>query len=450
MLSRIDLHNYQRRAVDFIIKRQRCGLFLSMGLGKTSATLTAISDLCSAMIITKTLVVAPLRVANSVWAQEKDKWRHLKHLRINVCTGSSKQRLSALQSEADVYVINRENVDWLVGFYGAKWPFDMVVIDESSSFKNPSSKRFRAMRKVMPYTDYMVLLTGTPSPNGLLDIWAQMYLIDFGQALGRTMTAYKQRFFESDFMGYKFTPREGSAQKIHDLMSPHVIHMSAEDYLELPERINLIEKVQLSPSILEAYRNFEKSLLAQLPTGEEVEAMTAAVLANKLLQYSNGGMYTDENKNWSEIHTEKLDRLQEIIEDNPNENLLVAYNYKFDLERLLKRFPGARVLDKEQSTIDDWNAGKIKLLLAHPASAGHGLNLQLGGNIIIWFGLNWSLELYQQFNARLHRQGQANNVRIMHIVSEGTIDERVLSVLADKDKTQNNLLNALKPDRQGA
>lgn len=445
MLSRTDLHDYQNRSVDFIIEKQRCGLFLEMGLGKTASTLTAIADLSGGAVIHKALVVAPLRVANSVWAQETQKWRHLRHLRVSVCTGSSKQRLAALQTEADVYVINRENVDWLVDFYKTKWPFDMVVIDESSSFKNPSSKRFRAMRRILPYTNYMVLLTGTPSPNGLLDVWAQMYMVDFGMALGRTMTAYKQRFFESDYMGYKFTPREGSVQKIQDLMAPHAIYMSAEDYLELPERIDLIERVEMEPDVLRKYKDFEKSLLAELPDGEIVEAMTAAVLANKLLQYANGCMYTDENGNWSEIHTEKLDRLEEIIEDNPNENLLVAYNYKFDLERLLKRFPSAKVLDKKQSTIDDWNAGKIKLLLAHPASAGHGLNIQLGGSVIIWFGLNWSLELYQQFNARLYRQGQTKNVRIMHIVAKGTIDERVLGVLNSKDKTQTSLLMALKP-----
>lgn len=444
MLSRTDLHDYQTRAVDFIIDKKRCGLFLEMGLGKTASTLTAIADLVGACIVRKVLVIAPLRVANSVWKQETQKWAHLKHLRVSVCTGNSKQRLAALQFDADVYVINRENVDWLVETVRRPWPFDMVVVDESSSFKNPGSQRFKAMRRILPDTEYMVLLTGTPSPNGLLDVWAQMYLIDFGMALGRTMTSYKQRFFESDYMGYKWSPREGSAQKIHGLMAPHVIHMSAKDYLDLPERIDLIETVSMKPGILDAYEKFEKSLLAELPNGEMVEAMTAAVLANKLLQYANGGMYTDEVKNWAEVHTEKLDRLEEIIEDNPKENLLVAYNYQFDLERLTKRFPQARILDKKQETIDAWNRGEIKLLLAHPASAGHGLNIQLGGSVIIWFGLNWSLELYQQFNARLHRQGQLNTVRVMHIVAEGTIDERVLSVLSLKDATQNALLKALK------
>lgn len=445
MLSREHLHPYQVRAVDFIKERQRCGLFLDMGLGKSVSTLTAALDLIQSFSVHKVLVIAPLRVANSVWAQEVEKWGHLKSLRVSVCTGTQKKRLAALQMDADVYVINRENAEWLVEQYGTRWPFDMVVIDESSSFKNASSKRFKAMRKVLPYTDYMVLLTGTPSPNGLIDLWAQVYLIDFGQSLGRTMTMYKHRFFEQDYMGYNFTPRKGSAEKIHGLISPFTVHMSAEDYLELPPRIDVTVSTAMPPAALEIYGNFEKTLLAELEDGEEVEAMTAAVLANKLLQFANGGMYTDEKRNWSEIHTAKLDALAEIIEDNAGENVLVSYNYKFDLERLLKRFPDAVVLDKQQETIDRWNRGEIKLLLAHPASAGHGLNIQAGGSLIVWFGLTWSLEYYLQFNARLHRQGQIKPVRIIHIVTEGTIDNRVLQVLTAKDRTQKSLLAALKP-----
>ena len=445
MLFRENLHAYQRRAISFIKDRRRCGLFLDMGLGKTSSALTAVSDLRDEFAIHKVLIVAPLRVANSVWAQEARKWAHQKHLRVSVCTGPQKARLAALQTDADVYVINRENLDWLVEAKGAKWPFDMVIIDESSSFKNSSTKRFKALRRVLPKTEYMVLLTGTPSPNGLLDIWSQMYLIDFGQALGRTMTSFKQRFFEPDFMGYKFTPREGSADKIHSLIAPSVIHMSAEDYLELPSRIDLIERVDLPSNSLTIYNDFEKTLLAELEDGEEVEAVTAAALANKLLQFANGGMYTDANGSWSSIHTEKLDALAEIIEDNPNENLLVAYNYRFDLERLKARFPDAVVLDKAQETIDRWNRGEIKILLAHPASAGHGLNLQSGGATIVWFGLTWSLEYYQQFNARLHRQGQTKPVKILHVVARKTIDERVLHVLSSKNATQQQLLTALKP-----
>lgn len=371
-------------------------------------------------------------------------WAHLNHLRVSVCTGAEKVRRSALSVDADVYVINRENVPWLVQNYGSKWPFDVVVIDESSSFKNASSKRFKALRKMLPNIESVILLTGTPSPNGLLDLWAQMYLIDYGERLGRTLTGYKHRFFEADYFGRKFELRSGSDDKIHRLVSDKVIHMSAEDYLDMPARIDLIETVTLGKAEA-GYKDFERTMLAELDDGETVEATTAAVLANKLLQWSNGAMYTDQSGNWSETHVAKLDALSEIIEDNPGENILVAYNYQSDLARLLKRFPQAKQLDKKQETIDAWNRGETPLLLAHPASAGHGLNLQKGGALCVWFGLNWSLEYYQQFNARLHRQGQDRPVRIAHIVCEGTIDERVLSVLRDKDAVQGNLLSALKP-----
>lgn len=445
MLSESDLHEYQRKGVDFITSRSRCALWLDMGLGKTVTTLTALSDLIDGFAVKRTLVVAPLRVANTVWRQEASNWRHLKHLTIAVCTGSERQRLSALHRDADIYVINRENIPWLVKHYGSAWPFDCVVIDEASSFKNPASQRFKALRRTLPQTNYMILLTGTPSPNGLLDLWSQFYLIDYGNTLGKTMTAYKQRFFEQDYMGYKFKPREGAADKIHGLLQPMVLSMSAEDYLELPDRIDIVEPVELPPAALSAYREFEQTLLAQLPDGEEVEAMNAAVLANKLLQYSNGAVYTDDMGNWSEVHNVKLDALAEIVEQNDNENLLVAYNYKTDLERLLKKFPFARILDKDPQTVVDWNNGEIRMLLAHPASAGHGLNLQRGGSMIVWFSLNWSLELYQQFNARLHRQGQNKPVRIVHIVASGCIDERVISVLGEKDAQQSALLSALKP-----
>ena len=444
MLSRGDLHKYQERAVDFILKEQRGMLALDMGLGKSVSTLTAISDMLGAMIASKVLVIAPLRVANSVWAQEAGAWSHLNHLRVSVCTGPEKARRAALSLDADVYVINRENIMWLVENYGRRWDFDTVVIDESSSFKNSSSKRFKALKKMLPAIERMVLLTGTPSPNGLLDIWPQMYLIDYGQRLGRTLTGYKQRFFEQDYMGYRYTPRAGSADRIHELIGDKVIHMAAEDYLDLPDRIDIEQRVDMPPKVLADYKDFERTMLAQLED-EVVEATTAAVLANKLLQWSNGAMYTDENKNWSETHKAKLDALADIVDDNEGENILVAYNYKSDLERLLARFPQARVLDKQQDTIDAWNRGEIQMLLAHPASAGHGLNLQRGGALCVWFGLNWSLEYYQQFNARLHRQGQTRPVRIVHVVCKDTIDERVLGVLRDKDAVQGALLSALKP-----
>lgn len=447
MRYRSDLHEYQRKGIEFILENKRCGLFLSMGLGKTTTTLTAISDLRDGFAISKTLVIAPLRVANSVWLQETRIWDHLKHLEVSICTGSERNRISALSREADVYVINRENVAWLVETYGKKWPFDCVVIDEASSFKSSSSQRFKALKKILPYTEYMILLTGTPSPNGLLDIWSQIYLIDFGERLGRTMTAYKQRFFESDYMGYKFFPREGAAEKIHGLLKPIAMSMKAEDYLELPDRIDLVEKVELPAATLKEYREFEKHLLAELPEGEEIEAVSAAVLANKLLQWCNGALYTDDKGNWAEVHKVKIEALADLIEQNEGENILVAYNYKTDLERLQKAFPQGRALDKDPQTVIDWNSGHIPLLFAHPASAGHGLNLQKGGSMIVWFGLNWSLELYQQFNARLHRQGQEKPVRIIHIIAEGCIDQRVMDVLADKDAQQSKLLNALKPKK---
>jgi SNF2 family DNA or RNA helicase len=414
-----------------------------MGLGKTVSTLTAIVDLLDAFVIHRCLVIAPLRVANSVWKQEAETWEHIQHLKVSIVTGSEKERLSALMRTADVYVINRENVEWLVSNQ-EKWGFDCVVIDESDSFKNSASKRFKALRKIIPETEYMILLTGTPTPNGLPDLYAQMYLIDYGQRLGRTVTAFRDRFFNKDYFGHAYTLKEGSADKIHALLADKVLSMVADDYLELPERIYLTESVDIPPKALLEYQDFEKTLLATLPDGEEVEAVNAAVLAGKLLQYTNGAIYTDEHHNWSEIHTAKLDVLAEIIEANEGENILVAYNFKSDLERLQKRFSQGIALDKKPTTVERWQRGEIKLLFAHPQSAGHGLNLQAGGCVSIWFGLCWSLGHYQQFNARLHRQGQGRPVRIIHLIAKGTIDERVMEVLAQKAAVQNDLLKALK------
>ena len=444
MLNRSDLHIYQNRAIEFIKSEKRCGLFLDMGLGKTTTTLTAISDLTDSFAVTKVLIVAPLRVANTVWKQEAEIWKHLQHLKVSICTGTERERLAALQITADVYVINRENIPWLVDLQKNKWQFDCVIIDESSSFKNSGSQRFKSLKKVLPFTNYMVILTGTPSPNGLMDLWAQMYLVDFGEALGRTKTAYTQRFFESDYMGYKLTPLKDADTKIHALIAPKVLSMVASDYLDLPDRIDLIESVELPAKTLALYKQFEKTLLATLPDGEQIEALSAAVLANKLLQWCNGAMYIDELHNYSVVHDLKLDALADIIEQNENENILVAYNYKSDLERLQKRFKDARVLDKDPQTVIDWNEGRIKLLLAHPASAGHGLNIQHGGSMIVWFGLNWSLEYDQQLNARLHRQGQTKPVRIIRIIVKDCLDERVMNVLNDKDRTQSKLIEALK------
>ena len=439
-----DMHEYQNTAVEFINDKKRCALFLDLGLGKTVSTLTAISDLQDEMCVHKTLVIAPLRVANSVWDTEAANWRHLTHLKVQVCTGTERARLTALHRTADVYTINRENVPWLVKLYGKKWPFDMVVVDELSNFKNSSSQRHKFLKKILPFTNYVIGLTATPASNGLLDLWAQIYLLDGGMALGRTMTSYKHRFFEADYMGYKYTPRLGADVLIHTAIQSMVLSMKASDYLELPDRIDLTEYVDLPPKIKDAYDEFEKNLLLELDNGDVVEAISAAVLANKLLQYSVGAIYTDEHKNWAEIHSVKLDALADIIEQNTGENILIAYNFKTDLERLQKQFPQAQVLDKDPNTIVKWNDGEIPLLLAHPMSAAMGLNLQHGGGIVVWFGLNWSLDLYQQFNGRVYRQGQTRPVRIIHIIARDTIDERLMKVLGEKDVTQAKLLDALK------
>jgi len=444
MRTRDNLHHYQDKAVDFILAKKKVALLLDMGLGKTISSLTAISDLVDSLSVNKVLVVAPLRVANTVWHKEAENWEHTKHLKVNICTGSEKNRLSKLLTPGDVYVINRENIEWLVNFYGKKWPFDCVIIDESSSFKSPSSRRFKALRKTISLTEYCVLLTGTPSPNGLLDLWSQYYLLDSGERLGRNMTAYKNRFFEADFMGYKFTPRKNASNNIYELVNDITLSMQAEDYLELPQRIDSVVNVALPTKQLKIYKELEKEFIIELECESEIEAVSAATLANKLLQFSNGAIYTDDVGNWSEIHSAKLDALAEIADDNSGENILVAYNYKTDLERLKKKFPNAVVMDKKGEAVARWNNGEIKMLLAHPASAGHGLNLQKGGSLIVWFGLTWSLECYQQFNARLHRQGQTKPCRVVHIVASECIDEKVLTVLSDKDAVQDNLLKALK------
>ena len=442
-MNRSNLHPYQTRAVDFICEKRRCALFLDMGLGKTVSTLTAISDLTSACIIKRTLVIAPLRVANSVWKQEARKWEHLSHLRVNIATGTDKQRRKALNAPGDVYVINRENVVWLIQNSKGKWPFQAVVVDESSSFKSHAAKRFKALKKAIPFSKVVVLLTGTPSPNGLHDLYSQMFLVDGGAALGRGITEYRKRFFNVDYWGYTWTPKAGSHEKVQELIRPMVLSMRGEDYIQLPERIDIVERIEMPAKVKKQYDKFEKDLFMEIDPGIEIEALSAAVLANKLLQFANGAIY-NEDRTWNELHTAKLDALQEIIEENSGENIIVAYNYKHDLARLQKRFPHGVLMDKGGRMVEEWQKGSVPLMFSHPASCGHGLNLQQGGSLIIWFGLNWGLEYDQQLNARLWRQGQTRPVRVVRIVCRGTIDERVLKVLGQKDAVQADLLAALK------
>ncbi|KOF56136.1 DEAD/DEAH box helicase [Clostridium sp. DMHC 10] len=436
-------HSYQEYATKWILDKEKVGLLMDMGLGKTVVTLTAIGELMYDYFdVIRVLVIAPLRVAEDTWSSESEKWDHLGYLKISKVLGSEKGRISALNHRADIYVINRENVVWLVKYYGKDWPFDMVVIDELSSFKSSKSQRFRALKKVRPKR--IVGLTGTPAPNGLMDLWSEIYLLDGGERLGKTITGYRERYFLPDKRNqnviFSYKPKEGAKENIYEKLKDICVSIKSEDYLKLPERINNIIKINLSKTAMDKYRQLEKDLLLPLKDSDIV-ANNAAVLTNKLLQMANGAVY-DENGDALEIHDEKLKALEDIIEVANGKPVLIFYSYKHDRDRLQKYFKA-----KELKTSDDikaWNRGEIPIMLVHPASAGHGLNLQAGGNIIVWFGLTWSLELYQQANARLYRQGQKENVIIHHLVAKGTMDEDVMKALQNKEVGQEALLQAVK------
>lgn len=397
--------------------------------------------------VNKVLVVAPLRVAEDTWTKESAKWDHLRGLRVVRVLGSQAQRIRALETDADIYCINRENIPWLVKYYGTEWPFDGVVLDELSSFKSSSSKRFKAMRKVRPLIKHIVGLTGTPSPNGLIDLWAQIYLLDQGKRLGRTLTEYRNRYFNpgrrNGYVVYDWVPKDGAEDEIYRRISDICISMKACDYLKLPERVDVVRTVKLDNEAQTAYTEMEKEAVLALGPNEIVDAGTAAVVSGKLLQIANGAVY-DENGKTHIIHESKLDTLEDVIEAVNGRPVLVFYAYQHDLERIMQRFPQARKLEGS-AEIDAWNRGEIPILLAHPAGAGHGLNLQAGGNHIVWFSLTWSLELYQQANARIYRQGvKGERVTITHLVAEGTIDEDVMRVLDGKATRQDALLEAVK------
>lgn len=444
MLTRDMMHNYQNKGVNFVKSNKKVALWMQCGLGKSVTSLTAMSDLLDEVEVSKVLIIAPLRVANTTWHTELSNWEHLRSISYSICTGSAKDRVTELNKDRDVYIINREQIPWLVEYYGKKWPFDMVIIDESSSFKSPKAQRFKALKKVSKLIDRMVQLTGTPSPNGLMDIWAQIYLLDDGARLGRSMTSYKQCYFTSDYMGYKFTPLPDAQERIERKISDVVLTMKTVDYLELPDCLMLQSKVEMSAKHLKQYKTFEKEFVYELENSDEdISAFTSGALANKLLQFANGCIYDDEG-NPVQIHDGKIDALRDIIESANGQPVLVAYNYKTDLERILSAFPEAQVLDKAGELVAKWNKGEVPILLAHPASASYGLNLQKGGNIMVWFGLTWSLEYYQQFNARLHRQGQTETVSIYHLVTSGTIDEKVMMAIDGKAETQDQLMEALK------
>lgn len=440
-------YDYQQYTIDYIIKNKTAGIFLDMGLGKTVITLTAIEELMyNRFEVQRVLVVAPLMVARDTWSSECGKWDHLKHIKMSLILGDERERIRAINRNADICVINRENLAWLIDHYGKSFPYDMVVLDELSSFKDPSSKRFRKMKSVRQFVKRIVGLTGTPAPNGLLDLWSQIYLLDRGKRLGRYISAYRNEYFLPDKRNgqviYSYKPRPYAEREIYKKINDLCVSMKAADYIKMPDRVDNFIEVKMSDNEKRLYDRLERDTLLPFSDGD-IDAVNAAALATKLLQMANGAVY-DENKNVKHIHNKKLEALEDLYEAANGKPVLIFYMYKHDRDRI-KALIGqdARELDSARD-IADWNAGRIKAAIAHPASTGHGLNLQSGGSTIIWFGLTWSLELYQQANARLWRQGQKETVIVHHLVTKDTIDEQVMKVLQKKEKGQSALMNAVK------
>lgn len=434
-------HKYQTTCIDHVLSTPKAGLFIEMGLGKTSIILTVIDKLIyEDFQAHKVLIVAPLRVAYETWPRELEKWDHLHRLRASKVLGTAKQRVAGLKVDADIYIINRENVPWLVENWD--WDFDMVVIDEISSFKSSKANRFRALRKVIPYCTRVVGLTGTPTPNGLTDLWSQIYLLDSGERLGKTVGGYKNRYFyPAASYGHvvtKWALRDGAEEAIHNKIADTCISMQSKDWLELPDRIDIEKYVELDERERSKYNELESDAYLEYKE-EKIVALSAVALTQKLLQYSNGAVYYGDKGESLTFHNRKLDALEDIIESANGKSVLVYYSFKSDARRIKERFPYAEGID-----IDRWNKGEIALMIAHPASAGHGLNLQEGGSILVWFGLPWSLELYEQANARLHRQGQTETVRIYHLMTAGTVDKVVYNALKGKAKVQDALIQRLK------
>lgn len=441
-------HDYQRYATEKIIELPACGIFLEMGLGKTVSTLTAIDELIyDRFDVSKVLVIAPKRVAENTWTDEAEKWEHLKGLKFSKVLGTAAERERALQKDADIYLINRENVVWLVDHLKKDWPFDMIVVDELSSFKSNQAKRFKSLRKVRPLSKRFVGLTGTPASNGLMDLWPEVYLIDQGARLGKTITGYRDRYFypgkRNGYTVFTWEAKPGAEEAIHRQISDICISMKAADYLSLPERIVNDVEIRLAPAEYGKYQELEKEKLLDLE-GQEITALSAASVWGKLLQLANGAAYDNEG-NVVAFHDRKLEALEEIIDAACGHPVLVFYNFRHDYERLTEHFRkmNPRTIGSSKD-IKEWNNGRIPLMLAQPASMGHGLNIQAGGHIIVWFGLNPSLELYQQANARLYRQGQKEAVIIHRLITVGTVDEDVVKKLETKDARQDSLMEAVK------
>ena len=438
-------HPYHLFGKAFQITTPLYALFIDMGLGKSITTLTAIDELLyDCFEIRKVLIIAPLRVANSTWPSEIKKWEHLKLLRYSIVTGNEAERVQALNTKAEIYIINRENVDWLVNKSGVAMNFDMLVIDELSSFKSYTSKRFKSLLKIRPYFKRVVGLTGTPSSNGLMDLWAEFRILDFGKRLGRYITHYRNKYFVPDkrngMIIYSYKPQEDAEQQIYEAINDITISMKSCDHLKLPELIMNEVEVVLENQEVERYQAFKKEMVMTIGE-EEIDAVNAASLSNKLLQLANGSIY-DEDKNYHIVHDKKMEALEQLIEEANGKPVLIGYWFKADKERIEQRFKVREI--QSAGDIEDWNKGEIQVGLIHPASAGHGLNLQQGGCTLIWFGLTWSLELYQHTNARLYRQGQNQTVVIHHIITKNTIDEDVMKALKRKERTQEALMSAVK------
>ncbi|HEL2110195.1 TPA: DEAD/DEAH box helicase [Streptococcus suis] len=455
---KLTLHNYQVVAKDFIIGHPYAAVILDMGMGKTATTLSAVNELMfDRFEVTKVLVIAPLRVANTVWSDEIEQWSELRNLRYSKIVGTPKQRKVALQKDADIYIVNRENLPWLVEQCSPYFKWDMVVIDELSSFKSWQSKRFKAFMTMRPYMKRVVGLTGTPSSNGLMDLFAEFKVIDGGERLGRFIGEFRSRYFEEGRRNgnivYEYIPMDYAECQIQDKISDITISMKALDYLDMPELISTKKLVHMSEKEKEKYSQFKKEYVLSELDGLEVTAANAASLTNKLVQLSNGAVYSDDHTVVA-LHEQKLDALEDILESANGEPVLVAYWFKHDLARIIGRLEKLKVKSrvlKTEEDIREWNKGNVPVGLLHPAGAGHGLNLQKGGHHLVWFGLTWSLELYQQTNARLWRQGQeAETVVIQHIVTEGTIDEEILKALENKDAQQERLIEAVKAQVGGA
>ncbi len=442
MLNINDLHDYQHKAINFILDKRTSALFLGLGSGKTISTLTAYGALLDNFAINKVLVISPLRVAQTVWEEEAAQWEHTKHLRFAKVLGNTKQRAAALNTDAEFYLINRENIPWLIDYLGTSkesWVFDAIVVDESSSFKNHASKRFKALKKVAKYSEYRTLLTATPNSNSYLDLWSQFYILDGGARLGWNITAYRNSYFIPDFDGWGYHIRRGAVKEIQDRIQDRVISASYED---LPDATSTIMESPLTGKLHKQYIEFEQEALLKLEDGDELNAVNAAVKTGKLLQFASGAVY-DEDKKVHHFHDLKLDMIDEIVEFNPDRNLIIVYQFKHELARLQKRYPQGTTIAKDGSTIKEWNEGKVPMLFIHAQGAGHGIQLQHGGHIMIFMGFTWSLEYYLQVKGRIHRQGQKNKVQFIHLTC-GRVEHKLMKKLTQKNIQQQDLLDALK------